>query len=134
MNSCVVSFSPSTSAESSTLTMSPCGSRRRSSASRFAYMYISSAAVMPSPIVRWNSGSSNPISLLLHSKILWRSAWGTPRNSAITWSGSSAATSVTKSHSPLWATLSRIARTISRMCVSSASMRRGVKAELTSLR
>ena len=47
-----------------------------------------------------NSGSSKPIRRLLHSKTLWRSSSGTPSSSAMTCSGSSAATSVTKSHSP----------------------------------
>ena len=43
------------------------------------------------------SGSSLPIIRLLHSKSLCRSSCGTPSISAITWSGSSAATSTTKS-------------------------------------
>ena len=41
---------------------------------------------------------------LLHSKILWRSSRGTPMSSAITSSGSSAATSTTKSISSPFAT------------------------------
>ena len=54
------------------------------------------------------SGSSLPIIRLLHSKSLCRSSCGTPSISAITWSGSSAATSTTKSHPPCSITSSRI--------------------------
>ena len=56
------------------------------------------------------SGSSLPIIRLLQSKSLCRSSKGTPISSAMAWSGSSAATSTTKSHEPFAMAASRIAR------------------------
>ena len=44
----------------------------------------------------------------IHSNSLWRSSWGTPMISAMACSGSSAAMSTTKSHSPRSMTLSTI--------------------------
>ena len=49
----------------------------------------------------WYSGSWLPIIVLDQSNIRWRSSWGTPRRSAMTTSGSSAAMSVTKSAVPV---------------------------------
>ena len=49
----------------------------------------------------WYSGSAAPIMLFDHSNRLWRSSTGTPISSAMAISGSSAATSVTKSISSL---------------------------------
>ena len=48
----------------------------------------------------WYSGSSEPIILLDQSKTRWRSSWGTPIRSAMTWSGSSAEICSTKSAEP----------------------------------
>ena len=97
-------------------------------------MNISVAAPMASSRETLYSGSSEPISRLLHSKILWRSDCGTPIISAITWSGSSAATSTTKSHSPRAATSSTIPFVVSRMRSSSRPIMRGVKPLFTSSR
>ncbi len=91
------SVSPSTSASRSVETMSSRGISRRSAASALAYMNISICAFCTSSSETMYSGSSLPIIRLLHSKSLCRSACGTPSISAITWSGSSAATSTTKS-------------------------------------
>ena len=102
------SDSPSTSALSSAEMMSSAGVVRRSSASCWAYMNISTWAWKISSSLTWYSGSSDPIIRLLHSKSLWRSSLGTPMSSAITSSGSSAATSTTKSPSPLASARSRI--------------------------
>src|SRR5271157_1860941 len=71
---------------------------------------------------------------LLQRNSFQRSSRGTPRSSAITRSGSSAATSVTKSHSPLSATLATISRASSRTWISRRPMVRGVKPRLTSFR
>ncbi len=68
------------------------------------------------------------------SNILCRSTWGTPRMSAMTCSGSSAATSVTKSQLPRGVTRSRMARARSRIVRSSWVIIRGVKPLLTSRR
>ena len=59
-----------------------------------------------------------PTIVLLHSKKRWRSSFGTPSISTITCNGSSAATSVTKSHVPRDATASTIRRARSRTCCS----------------
>ena len=77
------------------------------------------------------SGSSKPIIVLLQSKIWCRSSVGTPIISTITWSGSSAATSVTKSHSPRAAILSMIRFVISRMRCSSRLVILGEKPRFT---
>ena len=98
------SDSPSTSPLSSAVMMSSSGLLRRCSASCWAYMNISTWAWNTSSSVTEYSGSSEPIMRLLHSKILWRSSLGTPMSSAITSSGSSAATSTTKSISSPFAT------------------------------
>src|SRR5437773_428271 len=100
-NSTSVSFSPSTSAAMRTLTRSSRGVFFRSTASSLAYMYICIEAIFPtSELAPPYSGSSKPIMSLLHLKIRCRSASGMPIISAITWRGSSAAISATKSHSP----------------------------------
>src|SRR5438034_1399917 len=115
-NSTSVSFSPSTSAAMRTLTRSSRGLFFRSTASSLAYMYICIEAIFPtSELAPPYSGSSKPIMSLLHLKIRWRSASGMPIISAITWSGSSAAISLTKSHSPRAATASMIPAAMSRM-------------------
>jgi hypothetical protein len=62
------------------------------------------------------------------------SDWGTPIISAITRSGSSAATSVTKSQWPLVITWSTMSRVISRTCGSRFRSMRGVNVVWTSLR
>ncbi len=109
------SVSPSRSALSSAVTMSSRGSSRRFFASSFEYMYISIAACWTFSWLTAYSGSLLPIMRLLHSKSLCRSSYGTPSISAITCSGSSAATSVTKSQSRCSSAGSRIFVTISRM-------------------
>ena len=53
-----------------------------------------------------NSGSPAPTIRFVQSKSLRRSSWGTPMISAMAWSGSSAAMSVTKSAEPCSITLS----------------------------
>ena len=68
------------------------------------------------------------------SNILCRSVWGTPRMSAMTCSGSSAATSVTKSNSPRGVTLSRIGAGPRGSVCSSWVIIRGVKPLFTSRR
>src|SRR5690348_17403352 len=88
--------------------MSSPGLARFDSASSVEYMNISVAASIASSRETLYSGSSDPMRRLLHSKILWRSDCGTPIISAITCSGSSAATSTTKSHSPRATTSSMI--------------------------
>src|SRR5205807_564577 len=115
-NSTSVSFSPSTSAAMRTLTKSSRGVFFRSTASSLAYMYICIEAIFPTsaPAPPY-SGSSKPIMSLLHLKIRCRSARGMPIISAITCSGSSAAISATKSHSPRAATASMILLAMSRM-------------------
>ena len=96
-----MSVSPSTSASSSAVTMSSRGLRARvRPRAAFAYMNISTCAFMTSSAVTMYSGSSDPIIRLLHSKSLCRSSCGTPSISAMTCSGTSAATSTTKSQSP----------------------------------
>ncbi len=97
-------------------------------------MNISAAALKASSAVTAYSGSSEPIIRFDHSKTRWRSSWGTPIISAITWSGSSAATAVTKSHSPRSITSSTIVRATSRMRSSSWVTMRGVKPLFTSSR
>ena len=51
----------------------------------------------------WYSGSSEPIMRLDQSKTRWRSSWGTPIRSAMTWRGSSAEICSTKSAVPVLA-------------------------------
>ena len=59
------------------------------------------AEVMASSASAWYSGSSLPTMRLDHSNMRWRSSWGTPSSSAMTWRGSSAEIWVTKSASPV---------------------------------
>ena len=92
------------------------------------------AACLPTSAVLPNSGSSKPISRLLHSKTLWRSSSGTPTSSAMTMSGNSAATSRTKSQWPSGVTRSRISAVVCRIRGSKRAVMRGVNPWLTSLR
>lgn len=69
-----------------------------------------------------------------HSKILSRSSTGAPSSSQITYSGSGAAMSRTKSTSGLPCTSSTRAWQMSLMCSSSRPIWRGVKPRLTSER
>ena len=128
------SESPSTSAFSSVVTMSGCGSARRFSASAWAYMNISTWASMTSSSATRYSGSSAPIMRFDQSNSLKRSSLGTPSSSAMTSSGSSAATSTTKSQSPLAMASSTMRTVRSRRCSSRAAIMRGVNPRLTSLR
>ena len=78
LKSISVSESPSTSALSSVVTMSGCGSARRFSASACAYMNISTWASMTLSSPTRYSGSSAPIMRFDQSKSLKRSSLGTP--------------------------------------------------------
>ena len=123
-----------------TVQRSSAGSARLRSVSSWAYIAISIMAasyVAPwsSPVPSsWYSGSLPPIVRLLHSRSLWRSSSGTPMMSAMAMSGSSAATSTTKSADPLSQIRSRMMVVRSSMTSSIRLIMRGVKPVLTSLR
>ena len=89
------------------------------------------AAVSASSAWPWYSGSSLPTMRLDHSNMRWRSSWGTPSSSAMTWSGSSAERSVTKSASPFSTTWSMMASVERWMLSSRSRTMRGVKPLLT---
>ena len=89
---------------------------------------------MPSSGEPRNSGSSRPTIVLDSSKILPRSSTGAPTSSQITYSGSGAAMSVTKSASPRGTTSSISSSQISLMCLASRPIIRGVNPRLTKLR
>src|SRR5207302_822078 len=79
-----LSRSPSTSARISTLTRSSWALSRRCRASWLAYSYICIETICASSREFWNSVSSKPMSLLLHSKIWRRSICGLLTMSRIT--------------------------------------------------
>ncbi len=115
---------------------SSCGMRAwittesRSSAGclRFSRISVEPYAESMRPYSRFNASpdsASRPRSI--HSQSIARSRCGTPSSRQIAWSGSSRATSVTKSQAPSAGTASRIARARRRSSGSSAPMRCGVK-------
>ncbi len=133
-NSISDSCSPSTSALTIAVTMSSVGAMRFSWPSAFAYVNISTETFIASSGDTRYSGSELPTILFDHSNSFPRSSCGTPRISAIACNGSSAAMSVTKSHSPRSITRSTISRLRRRTCSSNSLMTRGVNADDTSLR
>ena len=77
------------------------------------------------------SGSPTPRIMFVSSKMRWLSARGMPSMSQMICSGSVAAISLTKSHSPSGATRSTISRACVRTDSSICATRRGVKPRLT---
>ncbi len=134
-NSASLRLKPSTSALTRMVQRS-CSSRwpLRCSAISFAYIHTCIAASFASSCEVPNSGSSKPMRRLDQSKSLCRSSIGTPRNSAMTCNGSSAASVGTKSISPLCAILSRMSVVTARMRGSRKEITNGVNPLLTSRR
>ena len=97
-------------------------------------MNISMDAIRETSCDGWYSGSSKPIIWLLQRNTRCRSSIGTPTISTMTWSGSSAAMSATKSQLPRAATASTMLRAISRMWTAIRFVTFGEKPRFTSRR
>ena len=130
------SRSPSISASHRMLTRSSCGGSARRSAMTPSWN-SRNASIASMPAWRTSGGGSAVVARIRSSDQRNRSSYdsgGKPSMSAMSSSGSGAAMSQTKSHSPFGATRSMISVQMRRIVASWSRTRRGVKPRLTSLR